>query len=96
MEFDNRSQDFLIHVPVFPYLIKPDLLDLTTIQFDIDLLKWMDIDNFEMQLVDFKISELWTSNFAELQKALEGDCLDESAVILTCWTSLPEIFIGLK
>ena len=56
----------------------------------------MDLDDFEMQHAEFKTSELWTSKFAELRQILDGNCLDKSAVILKCWTSLPERFSCLK
>jgi len=56
----------------------------------------MDVDNFEMQHIEFKSSDLWTTKFVELRKTLEGSCLEKSAAILNCWTSLPEAFICLK
>lgn len=65
-------------------------------QIDLELLKWMGIDNFEMQHLEFKIPELRTLKFAELWQTLEKECLDKSAVIFKCWTSLSETFISLK
>jgi len=56
----------------------------------------MDADNIEMQHIEFKSSELWTTKFVKLRKTLEGNCLEKSAAILNCWTSLPEAFIRLK
>jgi hypothetical protein len=53
-------------------------------------------DNFEMQHIEFKSSELWTIKLVELRKALEGNCLEKSVAILNCWTSLPEAFTYLK
>jgi len=83
-EFDKRGQDFQIHGPIFSYFIKPDLIDLTTTPFDLSLFEWMDVDNFEMQHIEFKSSELWTTKFIELRKTLEGKCLEKSAAILIC------------
>jgi len=60
-EFAKRGQDFQIHGPMFSYLIEPDLTDLTTTPFDPSLFEWMDVDNFEMQHIKFKSSELWTT-----------------------------------
>jgi hypothetical protein len=93
-EFAKRSQDFNIHGSLFSYLIKPDLLDLTTTQ--LELFNWMNVDDFEMQLVEFKSSELWTSKFVELRKSLEDENLEKSPAILGCWTSLPNSFMSLK
>ena len=56
----------------------------------------MDVDNFEIQHIEFKSSELWTTKFVELRKTLEGNFLENSAAILNCWTSLPEAFTCLK
>jgi len=94
VQFASRSQDFRFHGPILSYLIKPDLLDATTTQLDLDLFRRTDIDNFEMQHVEFKASELCTSKLDELRKTYEGNCL--SAANLDCWTSLPEAFICLK
>jgi hypothetical protein len=56
----------------------------------------MDVDNFEMQDVEFKPSELWTITFVELRRTLEGNCFEKSAAILNCWNSLPKAFTCLK
>ena len=85
-EFDKRSQDFHNHGSLFSYLIKPDILDLKFTK--LELLSWMHSDDFEMQQVEFRSSELWTSKFAELWKSLEDENLEKSAAILNCWTFL--------
>ena len=56
----------------------------------------MDIDDFEMQQVEFRSSELWTSKFVELRKSLEDENLEKSPAILNCWTSLQRSNICLK
>jgi hypothetical protein len=35
----------------------------------------MDVDNFEMQHIQFKSSESWTKKFVELEETLEGNCI---------------------
>ena len=40
--------------------------DLNLRSFD-----WMDIEDFQMELIDFKASSLWTSKFVDLRKSLE-------------------------
>jgi hypothetical protein len=95
-EFAKRGQDFQIQGPIFSYLIKPDLIDLTTTLFDLSLFEWIDGDNFEMQHIEFNSSELWTIKFVELRETLVGNCLEKSAAILNCWTFLPEAFTCLN
>ena len=56
----------------------------------------MDIDEFEMQQVEFRSSVIWTSNFVEPRKSLENENLEKSAAILNCWTSLPRSYSCLK
>ena len=93
-EFNIRTQDFHIHGPTFVYLIKPDTLDLKTAQ--LELFSWMDIDEFEMQQVEFRSSVIWTSKFVELRKSLGNENVEISAAILNCWTSLPRSYTCLK
>ena len=52
---------------MFSFLIKPESIeDLNLSEFE-----WMDIEDFQMQLIDFKASLLWTSKFLDLRKSLE-------------------------
>ena len=55
----------------------------------------MDIKDFQMQLIDFKASLLWTSKFVDLRKSLET-IKNKQKGILTCCESLPEKFSLLK
>jgi len=56
---------------------------------DLSALEWMDIEDFQMQLIDFKASLLCVSKFVDLQKSLE--------IIENPWNkhfSMLEIFAG--
>jgi len=55
----------------------------------------MDIEDFQMQLIEFKASLLWVSKFVDLRKSLEAT-ENPQTNILTCWKSLPEKFDCLK
>ena len=55
----------------------------------------MDIENFQKQLINFKGSLLWASNFDDLRKSLET-AENSQTSILTCKKSLPEKFDCLK
>jgi len=68
VQLASQSEDVQFHRPIFSYLIKPDLLDMTTTQLDLDLFWRTEIDDFEMQHVELKASELCTSKLDELRK----------------------------
>lgn len=56
-EFDNEVKaSTFIQGSLFSYLIKPDILDLTTTQ--LELFSWINIDDFVMQQAEFMSSEL--------------------------------------
>ena len=81
-QFRNRFQDFQRFGPLFSFLINPqgsEDLDLST--FD-----WMDIEDFQVQLIDFKASLSWVSKFDNLRKLLET-AENSQTSILTCWKS---------
>ncbi|KAI5151710.1 hypothetical protein ENBRE01_2328 [Enteropsectra breve] len=42
----------------------------------------MNIDNFEMELIELISSELWKTKFKELRKNLEDDSMEKSTAIL--------------
>ncbi|CAM1319473.1 Uncharacterised protein r2_g2779 [Pycnogonum litorale] len=95
-EFSRRCKDFEAYVPIFSFLIKPDLIDPLIIPFDFSIFEWMNVDNFEMELIELISSELWKTKFMELRKNLEDDSMEKSNAILNCWMSLPERFNCLK
>ena len=55
----------------------------------------MDIEDFQLQLIDFKASLLWTSKFVDLRKWLETN-ENKQKNILSRWKSLQEKFSCLK
>ena len=66
-QFCNRFQDFQRFGPLFSFLINSrGSKDLYLSAFE-----WIDIENFQMQLIDFKASLLWASKFHDLRKSLE-------------------------
>ena len=95
-EFTRRGQGFHLHGSLFLLLIKPDLIDLANITFDLSFFEWLDIENFVMQHIEFKTYQLWTTKFVELRKILEENCSNKVAAIFNCWTSLLGSFICLK
>ena len=55
----------------------------------------MDIEDFQLQLIDFKASLLWTSKFVDLRKSRET-IENKQKNILPRWKSLQEKFSCLK
>ncbi|XP_026475737.1 general transcription factor II-I repeat domain-containing protein 2-like, partial [Ctenocephalides felis] len=76
-EFCKRCKDFEAYVPIFSFLIQPDL-DSSTIPFDCPIFEWMNVDNFEMEIIELTSSELWKTKFKELRKNLEDDSIEKS------------------
>ena len=66
-QFQNIFQDFQRFGPLFPFLINPQ----GSKALDLSAFEWMDIEDFQMRLIDFKASLLWASKFDDLQKSLE-------------------------
>ena len=66
-QFYTRFQDFQHFGSLFSFLIKPESnKDLNLCAFE-----WVDIEDFQLELIDFKASLLWTSKFVDLRKSLE-------------------------
>ena len=65
-QFCNGFQDFEHFGSLF-FLSKPESSE----DLNLSAFEWMDIEDFQMQLVDFKASLLWTFKFIDLRKLLE-------------------------
>ena len=66
-QFCIRSQNFQHFGSLFSFLIKSESSE----DLKLSAFKWMDIENLQMQLIDFKASLLWTSKFVDLWKSLK-------------------------
>ena len=63
-QFRMKFQDFQRFGSLFSFLINPQgSADVNSSAFE-----WMDIEDFQMQLIDFKASLLWASKFDDLRK----------------------------
>ena len=66
-QFFNRFQDFQHFDSLFSFLIKPESSkDLKLSEFE-----WIDIEDFQMLVIDFKASVLLPSKFVNERKSLE-------------------------
>ena len=90
-QFCNRFQHFQRFSPLFSFLINPH----GSKDLDLSAFEWMDTEDFQMQLIDFKAFLLWASKFDDLRNLLET-AENSQTSILTCRKSLPEKFDCLK
>ena len=90
-QFRNRFQDYQRFGLLFSFLINSQGSEA----LDLSAFEWMDIEDFQMQLIDFKASLLWASKFDNQRKSLET-AENSLTSILPCWKSLPEKFDCLK
>ena len=90
-QFHNRFQDFQRFNPLFSFLINSH----GSKDLDLSAFEKMDIEDFQMQLIDFKAPLLWASKFDDQQKSLEA-AENSQISILTCWKPLPKKFDCLK
>ncbi|GFW98066.1 uncharacterized protein TNCV_2491221 [Trichonephila clavipes] len=83
---------------VYPDVISFDKLNLS--QFD-----WLEIEELEMQLIDFQSSSIWIQKFIETREKLElieverltsNISKNTSNEILETWNSIPDAFNCLK
>ncbi|GFU48290.1 dimer_Tnp_hAT domain-containing protein [Trichonephila clavipes] len=83
---------------MYPDVISFDKLNLS--QFD-----WLEIEELEMQLIDFQSSSIWIQKFIETRKKLElieaerltcNISKNTSNEILETWNSIPDAFNCLK
>ena len=90
-QFCDRFKDFQQFSSLFSFLIKPESRE----DLNLSAFEWKVIEDFSMQLIDFKASLLWTLKFVDLRKSLET-IENKYKNILTCWESLLEKFSCLK
>lgn len=92
-EFERRFQSFKKHGKMFTFIIKPNEIEENVL--DLQYFQYLKVDNFCLEMIDFKSSTLWTDILKTLQKDLEKSDYD-LFIISTCWASLPTKFSSLK
>ena len=60
----------------------PDSTSLETL--NLESLKWLDLEDIEMQLIDFQSSSIWKQKFIDLRRDLELIENDRAVGVLTC------------
>ncbi|XP_062927408.1 copper homeostasis protein cutC homolog isoform X1 [Mobula hypostoma] len=79
---------------------------ITLDKLNLEMLQWIDLDNFEMQLIDLQSSSIWRQKFVDLRAELENIERDRLVTgskhkntdneFLKLWNSIPETFNCLK
>ncbi|XP_072909805.1 general transcription factor II-I repeat domain-containing protein 2A-like isoform X2 [Hemitrygon akajei] len=79
---------------------------VTLDKLNLEILQWIDLVNFEMQLIDLQSSSIWRQKFVDLRVELENIERDRLVTgsklknpdneILKLWNSIPETFNCLK
>ncbi|GFT17835.1 dimer_Tnp_hAT domain-containing protein [Trichonephila clavipes] len=102
-EFSARFSQFKELLETFKFIMYLDVISfdkLNLSQFD-----WLEIEELEMQLIDFQSSSIWIQKFIETRKKLElieaerltsNICKNTSNEILETWNSIPDAFNCLK
>lgn len=96
-----RELDTTLQFIIFPHTIQFE--DLKLSNFD-----WLDLDNLEMEIVDFQESIVWKTKFSDMNQKLEANELNQPMkdtesiesraenIILAEWNSVPKSFETMK
>ena len=102
-KFDSRFTRFRQFAETRQFILHPDSTSLETL--NLESLKWLDLENIEMQLIDFQSSSILKQKFIDLRGDLELIENDKAVDVLTCnpeekvlktWDIIPNTFICLK
>lgn len=102
-EFSGRFSQFKELSEILKFIMYPDVTSFHKLNFS--QFDWLEIEEFEMQLIDFQSSSIWIQKFIETRKELElieterlTNNLSKNAnnKILETWNALPDTFNCLK
>lgn len=102
--FSKRFSQFRKMETTLSFITSPE--KSTFEDLDLSCLQWLDIQNLEMELLEFQESSIWKSKFNDLRAALERiECeratneitaSSSENEILKAWNSLPDNFKSMK
>ena len=102
-QFSSRFVQFRSFEETIKFLKYPDTIIFENL--NLEIFNWMDLNDFEMQLVEFQSSSIWKQKFVELRiqlEEIERDRLREISKlsaeneVLKVWNSIPNTFQDLK
>ena len=93
-DFSSRFDKLKTYCSMFSFTISHDRMG----EKDIDLtyFKFLDMNNFALELIDFSSSGIWQEKFKELRAKLEGTEANNLNLIANCLSSLPPRFSCIK
>ena len=102
-QFSSRFTQFRELEEILLIIENPDKTIFTKLK--IDLFEWLNMDNFEMELVEFQSISTWKQKFISLRASLEegerdrlhgsGSCNQDEELLLA-WNGISETFAALK
>ena len=101
LNFSLQGRNKLLRKPQF--ILHPDSTSLETL--NLESLKWLDLEDMEMQLIDFQSSSIWKQKFIDLRSDLELIVNDRALGVITCnaeekvlktWNAIPNTLICLR
>ena len=102
-EFASRFTQFREFAETTQFILRPDLTSLETL--NLESLKWLDLEDMEMQLIEFQSNSIWKQKFIDLRSDLaliENDralgviTYNAEEKVLKTWNAIPDTFICLK
>ncbi|XP_070614862.1 general transcription factor II-I repeat domain-containing protein 2A-like [Erythrolamprus reginae] len=101
VNFSNRFVQFHKMETTLHFLTFPDKAEFE--ELDLSCLHWLDLENLEMELLEFQESSMWKNKFCDLRERLEkiermtkGSTVSSENEILKVWNSLPNNFKSMK
>ncbi|KAL7634403.1 UNVERIFIED_CONTAM: hypothetical protein RMT77_014780 [Armadillidium vulgare] len=104
LEFFTRFANFRELEKTVKFMKFPDSIKLS--ELNLQIFSWIDMDDFEMQLIEFQSSSIWKQKFIDLRvelESIEKERLETGATeknaeneILKTWNTIPENYVCLK
>lgn len=102
-EFASRFQEFETFAETSKFIMFPDTIPINNL--NLKIFKWMNLEDLEIELVDFQSSSIWKQKFVNLRNELEtiennrllgtfNKKADEE--LLKTWNAIPATFSSLK
>ncbi|XP_070622950.1 general transcription factor II-I repeat domain-containing protein 2A-like [Erythrolamprus reginae] len=100
VNFSNRFLQFHNMERTLRFLTFPEKAEFK--ELDISCLHWLDLENLEMELLDFQENPTWNNKFCDLREKLEktegmtNNRVSSENEILKAWNYLPNTFKSMK
>ena len=103
-QFSTRFAKFRELEETAKFIKFPDSIKLD--ELNLQMFSWIDMDDFEMQLIEFQSSSIWRQKFVDLRADLENiekERLETGVTesnaeneVLRTWNTIPKNFVCLK